>query len=414
MSEPHDVEAEQAVLGAMIHSAAATARCVNVLTAADFRRHAHRVVFAALVNMHRTGTETDRLTLAAHLDKAGNLAQVGGPDYLAALTDAPPHPDRAAEYAAIVRDLAVRRRLAAAGREITQLADEPGDAGGLTERAVRAAEAVRAEGQAGDIDTLDIGEFLAAGTDEYDWMIEGLLERGDRLMLTGAEGFGKTTLLDQIAVCTAAGLHPFTHEPAEPRRVLVIDCENGARRKRRNLRPLCLQAERQGYPVYDPNLWIECRDDQVDLATDRDVSWLLRLVGAISPDIVQIGPLSKLAPRALNDDSDAAPVLAALNMVRARGACVLVEAHAGHGLGSGGKRDMRPRGSAALLGYPEFGYGIRPAEKEKGDYRRIADVVPWRGDREERDWPERLVSGGTWPWSSESNWTPHTTLRSVP
>ena len=89
---------------------------------------------------------------------------------------------------------------------------------------------------------------------------------------------------------------------------------------------------------------------------------------------------------------------------------MLVEAHAGHGLGAGGKRDMRPRGSAAFLGWPEFGYGLRPAERAAGDSRRVADLVGWRGDREERDWPARLVSGGTWPWSAESGWTPHSVV----
>jgi len=43
---------------------------------------------------------------------------------------------------------------------------------------------------------------------------------------------------------------------------------------------------------------------------------------------------------------------------------------------------MRPRGSSALLGWPEFGYGMVPDGKE------FAELVPWRGDRDERAWPD--------------------------
>src|SRR4249920_94916 len=152
-AEPYDPAAEQAVLGAMMLSPAAAARCLHALTAADFRRPAHRLVFAAIEAMARDGGEADRLTVAARLDSAGQLAAAGGAAYLAELTASPPSAERAGEYAGIVRDKAVRRRLLAAGRVIAGLADEPGDAGGLTERAVREAEAARAAGQAAD----DIG-----------------------------------------------------------------------------------------------------------------------------------------------------------------------------------------------------------------------------------------------------------------
>ena len=118
-------------------------------------------------------------------------------------------------------------------------------------------------------------------------------------------------------------------------RVLVIDCENGPAHTRRKLRPLLIQASAEGYPVKDTNMWLEIRPEGLDLARDKDVSWLLRRVAAIGPDVVLLGPLYRLAPRALNDDSDAAPVIATLNMIRERGACVLLEAHAGHALGNG-------------------------------------------------------------------------------
>jgi replicative DNA helicase len=178
---------------------------------------------------------------------------------------------------------------------------------------------------------------------------------------------------------------------------MVIDCQDSERQIRRKIRPLISQARLQHREVSEANLWLEARPC-MDLALDRDMSWLLRQVTTVKPDVVMIGPLCNLAPRALNSDDDAAPVIAAMNMIRARGACLILEAHAGHALGPGGRRDMRPRGSSAFLGWPEFGYGLRWTEDPQGAVKRTVDMVSWRGDRDERPWPEMLTAGGVWPW----------------
>jgi replicative DNA helicase len=112
-----------------------------------------------------------------------------------------------------------------------------------------------------------------------------------------------------------------------------------------------------------------------------------------------IGPLYRLIPRAINSDDDAAPLLAALDTIRDRGIAMLIEAHAGHAANPKGERDMRPRGSAALMGWPEFGYGLRLNRKNP----LHVDMVRWRGDRDARGWPAKLgrsnVEGGQrWPW----------------
>lgn len=401
--DPHDTVAEQAVLGAMLLSAAAATECLSALSADDFYRPSHQVIFKGIRELTRADSPADPVTLFAWLEDAGELRAAGGAPYLHTLIASVPTAASAGYYARIVRDKAIRRRLLEAGRRIIQLARESGiDAHGLTERAVREAEAARDAGADDDVTTPTITEFLdvPAEEDTYDWVVPGLLERGDRFVLTGTEGAGKSTLFRQVAVTIAAGIHPFTGDEIEPRRVLFVDCENGAAHTRRKIRPLVIQAASEGYAVREDRLFVEVRPEGLDLAADKDVSWLLRRVAAIMPDAVMIGPLYRLAPRALNDDSDAAPVIATLNLIRARGACVLLEAHAGHALGHGGRRDLRPRGSSAFLGWPEFGYGIRSSDLQEAKKKRLVDMVPWRGDRDERAWPERLEAGGRWPWSA--------------
>jgi len=407
--EPHDLAAERAALGAMLLSEAAAEICRQALVPADFYQGVHQVIFETITGAMRAGLPADPVDLRPRLfavrDKL--LAAGGLPadqtDYLHTLMRACPLPANARSYARTVRGHAVTRRLREGARRILQLTREGedlDDAHGLTERAIRELEAVRDAGAGDGITVQTVTEFLGEDedADAYDWVIRGVLERADRLILTGQEGAGKTMLLRQMAVMAAAGIHPFTYEPVKPCRVLFLDCENTPRHTRRKMRPLVTQARLQGHEVDDANLWIECRPQGMDLALDKDLSWLLRQAAAVMPDITFLGPLYRLAPRALQTDDEAAPIIAALNLLRARGSAVVLEAHAGHATGPGGRRDPRPRGSSAFLGWPEFGYGLRWSDDETAKAERTVDMVAWRGDRDEREWPEMLTAGGTWPW----------------
>ena len=306
-------------------------------------------------------------------------------------------------YARIVRDRAIRRRLLEAGRRIIQLARESDiDAHGLTERAVREAEAARDAGAGDDVTTPTITEFLdvSAEDDSYDWVIPGLLERGDRLVLTGRKAQAKAPCSANWPCTMAAGIHPFTGDAIPPMRVLLVDCENGAAHTRRKIRPLVIQAASEGSEVREANLWIEVRPEGLDLAADKDVSWLLRRVAALMPDAVMIGPLYRLAPRALNDDSDAAPVIATLNLIRARGPASCSRPTPGTPSATAGGETCAPAVAPRSSAGPSSATASAHPTCLNAKKKRLVDLVPWRGDRDERQWPEHLVAGGTWPWST--------------
>ena len=57
-------------------------------------------------------------------------------------------------------------------------------------------------------------------------MIPGILEATDRAIFTGGEGAGKTTLVRQMAILSAAGINPLTFDAMDPARVLIVDAEN--------------------------------------------------------------------------------------------------------------------------------------------------------------------------------------------
>ena len=278
----------------------------------------------------------------------------------------------------------------------------------LLERTQQIINGIEAEG---DINTMTAGEFVNVTDAPYDWVIPGLLERQDRLILTGTEGLGKSVLIRQIAVCAAAGLDPFTRMKIEPQRVLIVDCENGPTKIRRGLRSLLIQARRHSSTA-DTNLFIEARPEGLGLTRPEDELWLVRHVNAIQPALLLTGPVYRLHSKDPNEEKPARDVTRVLDRCRAIANCALVtEAHAGHGNAQTGKeRPIRPTGTSLWLRWPEFGYGLR-ATDEYTDLNRIVDFTPWRGDREERNWPRRLKAGGEWPWEraahpSEQQWSP--------
>lgn len=251
----------------------------------------------------------------------------------------------------------------------------------------------------------DLYEFLAIVDPPSDWVIPGLLERGDRLIWTGFEGLGKSVIVRQLAVCAAAGIHPFIpNEPITPQRVLFIDCENPDRKSRRHFRKLERIARGLGVPVPEGALRILQKPEGVDLTREEDAAWLVERVTAHRPDLLVVGPFYRLHAADTNEETAARLVVSALDAARIKADCALVtEAHAGHG-DNMMNRSIRPIGSSLLMRWPEFGYGIKPlGEADENHRHRHVAVLPWRGPREERHWPRELIWGThefDWPWVS--------------
>lgn len=332
------------------------------------------------------------------------------PEYAEFLRDAIVHivADKDKPGQAHARQVAATLDGIARGVEILEAADGHKDAAahlgaGLT---LAALEVTYEEGDAPPDLAPDLHEFLAIEDPESDWVIPGLLERGDRLIWTGFEGLGKSVITRQLAICAAAGIHPFDPQtPARPQRVLFIDCENPDRKNRRHFRKLEYIARMKGMRVPDGAFRIIQRPEGIDLTTAEDAAWLLERVTAHKPDLLVIGPFYRLHMADTNDEKAARTVVSALDAARIKADCALVtEAHAGHGMGH--ERSVRPVGSSLLMRWPEFGYGIRPVSSDPADLDehgrcRHVTVQAWRGPREERDWPRQLIWGThehDWPW----------------
>jgi replicative DNA helicase len=202
----------------------------------------------------------------------------------------------------------------------------------------------------------------------------------------------------------AAGLHPFTGVRIRPVKAHILDLENPHRIMRKNLRRLQLLADSDGSAGATGRVFVDRRPDGLDLSKPGDLGWLLRRLQHTDPDILVIGPLYKLTASDPSEERPARLLAEALDMIRTRVGCaLLIEHHAGHGNGHT-VRPVRPTGSSVWLRWPEFGMGLRLAAGDDSARLRRLDVVPWRGGRDDREWPRRLIAGPRWPFQVEDTY----------
>ena len=382
---PHNAVAEEQLLGALLTFREAPERVVGTVDSDAFYvpRNAH--VFRSIEELVGDKQPVDIVTVMEHLRRSQLLETVGGPQRLLDLQgDAGPN---YAAYAGIVAETAALRRTLASLSEAVEAA-YANDFSSITKALDAAGGVMSAATVADDGEDIDIDRFLDEPEPDYRWLVPGLLERQDRLILTGPEGGGKSTLLRQIAVQLAAGVHPFLGTDVEPLRVLYVDCENTKSQVRRQMRTLRLQAH---IPL--PHLKIRVRSDGLDLTGSDDQRWLEDRVRANRPDVLIVGPLYKLGDGDPTEEKVGKPIAMAFDRLRVTYDCaILIEAHSPHAQGST-RRPERPYGWSGWMRWPEFGLFVAP----DGALRH------WRGARDEREWPSMLKRGGEWPWTVETD-----------
>lgn len=118
---PQNSEAESSLLGAILIDSDAIVKIADSLSAADFFEVRHQRIYEAVNQLYERRDAIDVLTLANALKNSGYLDMIGGPAYLTELTNFVPTAAHVEQYAAIVAQKALRRRLIAASQEITNL-----------------------------------------------------------------------------------------------------------------------------------------------------------------------------------------------------------------------------------------------------------------------------------------------------
>lgn len=126
---PHSLEAEQSVLGGLLQDATHFDAVMEVLSAADFYKAAHRNIFGAMGRLQENDLPIDVVTVADELDRLEELDASGGIQYLSDLATNVPGSANVVAYARLVRERSTLRQLIAAATEISRASYSPGGMG---------------------------------------------------------------------------------------------------------------------------------------------------------------------------------------------------------------------------------------------------------------------------------------------
>lgn len=213
---PQDFIAEQSVLGAMMLSKDAIADAIERLHPHDFYRPAHQKIHEAIINLYGQGEPADAITVAAELDRQGQLQRIGGATYIHTLIAIVPTAANAGYYADIVAEKAVLRRLVEAGTRIVQYGYAGADGAEVPEVLARAqAEMFEATNGRRTEDFVALEELLQPTMDELetiqndggiargvptgfhdiDEVLNGL-HGGQMIIIAARPGIGKALALD--------------------------------------------------------------------------------------------------------------------------------------------------------------------------------------------------------------------------
>jgi replicative DNA helicase len=214
---PHNLEAERSVLGAILVHNDAFNLAAQVIDSADFYRDAHRRIFERMVALNERGHAIDFVTLKEELARAGELDEVGGPAYVASLSDGVPRATNVEYYSRIVKEKATLRNLIyAANKILTNAYEADQEADLILDEAESAIFAVAEDRlKAGFVPMRDLVKEsfpkieqlfeqkrlvtgVPTGFADLDAMTRGL-QNGDLVIIAARPSMGKTSLVLNIA-----------------------------------------------------------------------------------------------------------------------------------------------------------------------------------------------------------------------
>lgn len=122
---PHDIEAEQAIIGSMLTDKDAVIAAIEILREQDFYREDNRIIYSAILNLYNRSEPIDIITLKAELKSMGKLEAVGGLEYIVQLPDRVPTTSNVEQYIKIVEEKSMLRALIKTADELITLGYDP-------------------------------------------------------------------------------------------------------------------------------------------------------------------------------------------------------------------------------------------------------------------------------------------------
>jgi replicative DNA helicase len=216
-SLPNSVDAERAILGAILLDNAMITQAVAMVRREDFFLESHRRIYEKMINLFESGRQIDPITLQEELRRAGDLDLIGGPAYIGALFDGLPRFANIENYGRIVKDKSILRKLIFTSNQIMSTCfDNEDEADVVLDQAERSILAIGEERiRQGFVRVSEVAKSqlalleetahhdshitgIGTGFDELDFKTSGF-QRGDLIIIAARPSMGKTAFSLNIA-----------------------------------------------------------------------------------------------------------------------------------------------------------------------------------------------------------------------
>jgi len=324
---PQALEAERAILGALMLERPLVARVRPALAPAAFYRTAHATIYRAILALDDRGEGSDPVALAQELRAAGELEPAGGPEALAALLDSSSSASNIDHHVRLMRLASAARQAIALGRELEQAAGN-GAASGVTFSDLLASYGTRLEeirqaaepgARAPSLEQqtrTDLELFAAPRARPEDLIGTGYVVAGGLTLMASLPGFGKTQLWIQAMRALAAG-EPWLGMPTARARSLMLQMET----------PEYNILERLRSPLGGMTEWLIMPEGFSRLEERATLDSLCALIERRAVRLVVLDPLHALHGGNINFDDELEPFLNAVRLLRRRTGAAVVLLH---------------------------------------------------------------------------------------
>lgn len=399
-----NLEAEQSVLGAILVRPHCLEEIASILSADSFYSESHGLIFRAMLDLQEMDQPVDLVTVTVLLRDRVQLEKVGGPVFLAGLSEEVGFAVNGPHYARLVRDKYLVRQLAARARKIFENCSRLNNDGNIADLFLFAESQIHDSVSQLNFEEpklVSAQELLAKDFSQSTPIIGGgLLPEACSLMIAGESGEGKSMLRLEMAIHLALGRDLWGLEIPRERRVLIIQFENIAQ-----LEQVRLKRMLRGLKVECPeNLLFSSPLARFNLGEKADQRLLISVIQKSRAEVVMYDPLSSLHRANENDNGAMRGILDDLTEINRRTQTTAVVVH--H-YGKPGREEVpgtyRTRGASSIRDWADTLIGFSRRKHDELVLRNLEFLKVRNGPepkplilvRDKETFLHRVSDGGT-------------------
>jgi|TARA_Y100000310_G_scaffold318959_1_gene373643 archaellum biogenesis ATPase FlaH len=291
---PHSIEAEAAVLGAILIDPEAIEKTLH-LKYSDFYHAPHQIIFRAILYLHNNTHDIDLITVSNTLTRHNKLNDAGGAYYISGLANNTPTAGNISTYANIVKEHSIQRQLKTAAYEFYSSAPE--DMNGTVIQFQQVLEEILQDSPGVNhirgLTLHSYTDYIEDETEEPDMIIEqGILPERGILIIGGQPKAGKSILALNLAYHLATGTQWLDFAIPKTRKTVVLQAENSYWNVRRRIRTMN-NATEAPFLLPPPNKDTLTVSDPIALKINslKDYLKMETIITRHSPDVLIIDPL---------------------------------------------------------------------------------------------------------------------------